>query len=59
MASRWDRETLALGQLASSGRDGGEDLYDELRARRECRYLRRDELVLERDVAYAIQIERP
>src|SRR2546426_5447519 len=52
---------LAVGlgdPSARPARDGGEDLHDELRARRECRDLRRDELVLERDVAYVIQIER-
>src|SRR5947207_9245404 len=55
----WDGKALALSRFASSARHGGEDLYDELGAREHCRRLRRDELVRERYVAYAIQLERP
>ena len=54
-----DRETLPLRRLAPSARYSGEDLYDEFRARREGGRLRRDQLVRYRDVAYAIEIERP
>src|SRR5438132_12935083 len=53
------KSLLTFRRLAPSARYSGEDLHDELRARGGSRRLRGDELVRFRDVAYAIQIERP
>src|SRR5207253_9681218 len=53
------KSLLTFRRLAPSARYIGEDLHDELRARGGCRRPRGDELVRFRDVAQAIQIERP